>query len=175
MLSYDIPPGISFSDFLEDCRKWLKPSEWEILSAATLEPSADEAIALEVGEEFRKWEISLRNDLVHLRAAAMGLESEQFLVKSDRYSDTAALAAHAFKQESPLDAEDALGRGRWHFLENLKVGHFFDLDYLVLYALQLQILERKSCFVEETGYTRYQEIYQNILNQLDDDAVGVEE
>ena len=52
-----------------------------------------------------------------------------FIVKSERYPDTASLAAHAFKQESPMDAEDALNRGRWQFLENLKVGHFFDLDY----------------------------------------------
>ena len=175
MLSYDVPPGVKVSDFIEDCRKWMKPSEWETLSAATIEPAVDRETPSDVGEEFRKWEISLRNELVHLRAAAMGLESEQFLVKSDRYTDTASLAAHAFKQESPLDAEDALNRGRWQFLENLKVGHFFDLDYLVLYFLQLQILERKSCFVEETGYARYQEIYRNILNQLDDDAVGVEE
>ena len=175
MLSYENPPGLKFADFLDDCRKWMSSSEWTILSAATLEPSLDGEIPSDVAEEFRKWEISLRNELVHLRASAMGLEAEQFLVKGEKYTDTASLASHAFKQESPLDAEEALNRGRWQFLENLKVGHFFDLDFLVLYSLQLQILERKSCFVEETGFTRYQEIYQNILNQLDDDAVGVEE
>ncbi len=175
MLTYDLSPGLKYRDFMEDCRKWMSPSEWNILTAATLEPSLEGEVPSDVAETFRKWEISLRNELVHLRAAAMGLEAEQFLVKGERFTDTASLAAHAFKQESPLDAEEALNRGRWQFLENLKVGHFFDLDFLVLYSLQLQILERKSCFVEETGFARYQEIYQNILNQLDDDAVGVEE
>ena len=175
MLSYEEVPGLKVADYLDDCLKWLKPGEWEILKAATLEPETETVGVSGTGEEFRKWEISLRNELVQLRAASMSLEPEDFIVKNERFPDTASLAAHAFKQESPLDAEEALNRGRWQYLENLKVGHFFDLDYLVLYSLQLQILERKSCFVEETGFARYQEIYQNILNQLDDDAVGEQE
>ncbi len=175
MLSYDEPSGLKVADYMADCRKWLKPVEWEMLSSAVLNPDTVKASISSVAEEFMIWEISLRNELVLLRAAAMGLEADNFIVKSERYPETASLAAHAFKQESPMDAEDALNRGRWQFLENLKVGHFFDLEYLILYSLQLQILERKSCFEEETGYARYQEIYRNILNQLDDDAVGERE
>lgn len=175
MLSYGEQPGLTVADYLADCHKWLKPAEWDLLSTATLVPDSTIESDSVSADEFRKWEISLRNELVLLRASAMGLEPDIFTKKSERYPDTASLAAHAFKQESPMDAEDALNRGRWQFLENLKVGHFFDLDFLILYSLQLQILERKSCFDEETGFARYQEIYQNILNQLDDDAVGEQE
>jgi len=175
MLSYDEHPVLKVADYLADCHKWLKPAEWDLFSSASLIPDSRMESESSVADEFRKWEISLRNELVLLRASAMGLDAEEFIEKSERYPDTASLASHAFKQESPMDAEDALNRGRWQFLENLKVGHFFDLDFLILYSLQLQILERKSCFDEETGFARYQEIYQNILNQMDDDAVGEQE
>jgi len=144
MLKYDEPPGLKVADYLADCRKWLKDDEWEILSSAVLVPQTEEGIFFGVVDEFRLWEISLRNELVMHRAAAMGLEADNFIVKSESFADTASLAAHAFKQESPMDAEEVLNQGRWQFLENLKAGHFFDLEYLILYSLQLQIFGKEK-------------------------------
>jgi len=174
MLNYDEPVSLKHSDYLEDCRKWLKPSEWSILESSLISPETEKEFP-GIAEEYRKWEISLRNELVSLRSAALGLEADDYKVEGERFADTAVLAAAAFKEESPLDAENTLNKGRWEYIENLKVGHFFDLEFLVLYSLQLQILERKSCFDEETGFTRYQEIYKNILSGIDDVAVGDQE
>ncbi len=174
MLSYDETVELTHSDYLEDCRKWLNPSEWNILKSSLINPETEKDFP-GIAEEYRKWEISLRNELVHLRAAALGLEADDYTVGGVKYADTAALAAAAFKEESPLTAENTLNRGRWEYIESLKVGHFFDLEFLVLYSLQLQILERKRCFDEETGFARYQEIYKNILSGIDEVAVGEQE
>jgi hypothetical protein len=35
-----------------------------------------------------------------------------------------------------------LDEARWRMLEELCVGHYFDLDFLIIYALKLLILER---------------------------------
>ncbi len=173
MLNYEEPVDLKHSDYLDDCRKWLGPKEWEILESSLINPETEKEFP-GIAEAYRKWEISLRNELVALRAGALGLEAADYTVEGERFADTAALAAAAFKQESPLAAEDTLNKGRWEYIENLKVGHFFDLEFLVLYSLQLQILERKRCFDEETGFARYQEIYKNILSGMDDVAVGEE-
>ena len=42
----------------------------------------------------------------------------------------------------PLEAELYLDRIRWEKLEELEKNHYFDITYLVAYALKLQILER---------------------------------
>ncbi|QEN07715.1 DUF2764 family protein [Oceanispirochaeta crateris] len=174
MLKYDEPVDLKHSDYLEDCHKWLKPSEWDILKSSLINPETDMEFP-GIAEEYRKWEISLRNELVALRSSALGLEADEYTRKGDRFADTASLAAAAFKEESPLIAENTLNKGRWEYIESLKVGHFFDLEFLVLYSLQLQIIERKRCFDEETGFAKYQGIYKNILSGIDDVAVGEQE
>ncbi len=171
LLNYDEPGELKYSDYLEDCQKWLKPDEWDTLESSLISPETEKELP-GIAEKYRRWEISLRNELVALRAPAVGVEADSFTVPGERFSDTAALAAAAFKEESPLEAENILNRGRWDFIENLKVGHYFDLEFLVLYSLQLQIIERKRCFDEERGFDRYQEIYKNILSGIDEEAVG---
>lgn len=171
LLQYEEPVDLKHSDYLEDCRKWLKPAEWDILRSSLINPETEKEFP-GIAEQYRRWEISLRNELVVLRSGALGLEADDYTVSGEHFSDTVALAAAAFKEESPLAAENALNKGRWEYIESLKVGHFFDLEFLVLFSLQLQILERKRCFNEETGYARYQEIYKNILSGIDDVAVG---
>ncbi len=167
MLDYDDPGDLKYEDYLDECRKWLKPGEAAVLEASRISPERENTLP-GIAEVYRKWEISLRNELVLLRSASMGLNPEDFLAPSEPFPDTAALAASAFKEESPLEAENILNRGRWDFIESLKAGHFFDLEYLVLYSLQLQILERKRCFEEEAGFARYQEIYKNILSGIEE-------
>ena len=174
MLKYDEPEGMKYEDYLEDCHKWLKPMEWDILRSSLINPETEREFP-GIAEDYRKWEISLRNELIGLRSSALGLEGEAYKVPGEALADTAALATAAFKEESPMVAEDILNRGRWEYIENLKTGHFFDLEFLVLYSLQLQILERKRCFDEEIGYSRYQEIYNNILSGTEDIAVGEQE
>ncbi len=167
LLDYEDPGDLKYEDYLDECRKWLPPREAAVLEASLISPETEKTLP-GIAEVYRKWEISLRNELVLLRAASLGLNPEDFLAPSEHFPDTAVLAASAFKEESPLEAENILNRGRWDFIESLKSGHFFDLEFLVLYALQLQILERKRCFNEEAGQARYQEIYKNILCGIED-------
>jgi Protein of unknown function (DUF2764). len=43
---------------------------------------------------------------------------------------------------SPREGERILDEARWRFLEELAIGHYFDRDVLITYALRLKILER---------------------------------
>ncbi len=171
LLRYGESISLTHQEYLEDCRKWLKPWEWRILKASTIVPETETEFP-GIAEAYRRWEVNLRNELVRLRAGAQGLSAETYQRKGESFPDTAVLAATAFKESSPLEAEDVLNRGRWDFIESLKTGHFFDLEFLILYSLQLQIAERRMKFEEEKGYARYQEIYQNILSGIDNIGIG---
>jgi hypothetical protein len=72
-------------------------------------------------------------------------------------------AQAAFQAESPLDGELVIERERWAVLERLQVGHYFDTEALVAYALKLQILERVGRFELERGRAAYGQVYGDIL------------
>ena len=57
----------------------------------------------------------------------------------------------ATNQESPVESELSLDRLRWERIEALSKGHYFDIDYLITYALKLQLLERWERINSEGG------------------------
>ncbi len=61
-----------------------------------------------------------------------------------------------------MKAEEYLNRERWIFLEELEVGHFFDLEKLIVYSIRLQLLERKKFFSMEKGKEHFLEMYEQI-------------
>ena len=54
----------------------------------------------------------------------------------------APLVHWAMNQDSPMDGELYLDKIRWEKMEEIKTGHYFDIEYLAAYGLQLKILER---------------------------------
>ena len=52
---------------------------------------------------------------------------------------------------NPLEIERGLLHLKWDFLEEQEIEHFFDLDFLIIYYLKLQILERLGSFNKEKG------------------------
>jgi hypothetical protein len=77
-----------------------------------------------------------------------------------------AVARDAFAQDSPLQAEDILNRGRWMYLDELEAGHYFDIDRILVYALRLQLLARKSLFDAEMGRQMFDKVYSEIITPV---------
>lgn len=98
------------------------------------------------GQTLKKWvifEVALRNELVRARASRQKADPLKFIRLPDfpdmQISHT-ALAA--YRSTSILEGERILDEARWNFLESLSLGHYFDFDILLIYALKLKILER---------------------------------
>ena len=104
------------------------------------------------------WNRSLRFELAVLRAQNLGMDFDGYQ-GIDKMTGTEELAREAYNQESPLTSEEVLERGRWGFLDELEVGHFFDLQKLLVYGLKLSILERKSRFNIDKGLENFKRIY----------------
>ncbi|OGW75580.1 MAG: hypothetical protein A2Z72_01535 [Omnitrophica bacterium RBG_13_46_9] len=94
----------------------------------------------------RRWRVfdtMLRNELVKVRAARKKVNPDQYL-HADMPQEVALTHTVINAQRNPslLEGEGTLDRERWRVLDELASGHYFDLDFLIVYAQKLAILER---------------------------------
>jgi hypothetical protein len=95
----------------------------------------------------QKWitfEVMLRNELVKVRALRKKLDPAKYM-RMDGYPESvyaAHIAINAYRRPSLLDAERTFDQERWRYLDELSIGHYFDLDTLIIYACKLKILEK---------------------------------
>ena len=115
-------------------------------------------------EKWREWNLSLRADLATLQAQRQGRSADEYQ-RIERVSGTEELARDAFNTESPLAAEDVIERGRWAELDELEVGHFFDVGKLIVYRLKISILERKAMFDLNAGLENFGRIYDVVTEE----------
>jgi hypothetical protein len=161
LITPDQVPPISSEEMMDVCRRFTSCRDYHGLLATSLDPEAGPAPG--IWKSFRVWEISLRNDLAILRAAAQNLSSDKFLRKSPGVLGTSSIAAEAMSGKSPLEAELYLDGCRWAKIEELCTGHYFDIEYLRAYRMKLQILERHVKFEEEKGFAAYRVLYTRVL------------
>jgi hypothetical protein len=132
---------ISIEEFLLECGKWLGKNDMDILSEAsiddfTLQPENTPIIAV-----WKEFDFTLRKELALARDN----------IKYNRHEKPGPLAKIVLEKAHPLLMEQALERIRWDFLDSIEPGNFFDLNFLILYFLKVQILERLQMFDKEKG------------------------
>jgi len=142
-LQFDMKLPFSFESFLEVASSLISESDLNVLKTTS-----------QIGEGFyngaqstlKKWhtfDIALRNELVKIRAARKHIDGSKYL-RADGYADPsiAHIALSAHRSPSILEGERILDKERWYFLDELTLGHYFDIDFLIVYALKLLIVER---------------------------------
>lgn len=164
MLFYDNSLPVSEEDFLDICQRTLTDEDFIALSGCTISIMDDQPETFGFSSDFRKWEVALRNSLARIRAKDQGLDEREFLRPDGEGFGVDEIASAAVKIDSPLEAEHYLNRARWNFVEELKSGHIMDLEFLMGYYLQMQILARKESFQEEKGFQNYRKFYEDIMS-----------
>lgn len=158
-LEFGIKPLISYDHFLAYCRGQLGISDIEVLERTTIEPPHDAKDASSTLREWKIFDTILRNEIAKQRASKM-LKDPAGYVKDVDYQDPflAASIHWVVNQESPIEAELLLDKIRWEKIEELSKGHYFDIDFLITYALKLQILERWQRINSEDGMRHMQDL-----------------
>ncbi len=148
-LSFDDGPPISIEVFLEEARKWMRPSEYRLLAGIDLfDTSTAKSRAPELVHAYRVFERAFRTDLAQWREAARA---------GDEYVPSTFSPA-LVRGADPLATERNLLEHRWRFLEEREADHHFDLQFLIIYHLKLQILSRLASFDTERGRQVFQEV-----------------
>ncbi|HAJ56382.1 MAG TPA: hypothetical protein DCL35_01275 [Candidatus Omnitrophica bacterium] len=164
MLYFGAKPPFAFERFLALCAGLIPEDDIELLKGL---PGAVASGFSYDGRQLtlKDWfifETTLRNELVKIRAARKKADAARYIKGEgslEPWITHLALAAH--RNPSLLEGERALDEERWRYLDGLALGHYFDLDLLIVYAQKLLILERwervrtqdKSKLLEETMMT----------------------
>jgi hypothetical protein len=165
LLQHDDKPPLTLEELYYACRGNISDEDLGLLQTVSLEPSR--TYGNELLEKWYTWETSLRNELLKIRSQKLGTEAEKYRREGDVIPGIAETAREAANQDSPLSGEELLNKARWTFLEELESGHYFDLFKLMIYALKLQLLHRRSKFTAEQGRENFDQIYQHIREDIE--------
>jgi len=136
--------------FLAFCQSQLPAGIAAALERVALEP--DGQPCCDVERRWQTWEGCLRNGLVRLRAARLGLDGSSWLrPEEDVFPGDRRRIEEVMANPDPLTRERELDRLRWQRLDDLAVEHDFDLAALVLYKLRLLLASRWTGRTAATG------------------------
>lgn len=129
---------------MQKCRTLIPDEETEVIKGISSEAAFSfNDRGSEVLRRWREFDIALRNELVRVRAARKKVDPVKYL-RFDDYSQPQIvhIASLSLRNPSIFESEKALDLERWHLLDELSCGRYFDFDSLIIYALKLLILER---------------------------------
>jgi len=163
---FEDEPRLTSAFFLAQCRQAMNDGDFQAVSTALLHPDYRGKLP-GVHGAYRKWilwDAAFRNEMVLARAGRLGVDSSPHLRPADGAAGMADIVRTIVAMDSPLEAELAFMRTQWNFIDSLRGGDPFTLDSVVIYYLQLQLLERKALFDQERGFGQYKKIYTEILS-----------
>ncbi|MBL7072888.1 MAG: DUF2764 family protein [Candidatus Omnitrophica bacterium] len=157
-LEFKDAPPIKKEVFKEECRKWLSPRDLETLRSAKISASGKDALDTKVVLDWKTFDSELRRLLSEERAGNK-------ITGSDSISS--ALEA-ALSEGTPLQKEIKYEKVRWDFLDAASKQHFFDINWLSVYFLKLQILDRLAAFDKDKG----EKVFYNLCEVNYEEAIG---
>lgn len=114
-------------------------------------------------KEWKTREMSLRNALVRVRAAAAKKDPQDHLRRPDEYSaDSERVAAEAMSASSPLEKEQVLDRHRWKILDEMAAFNPFATEAILAYSLQLGIASRWGAMNHDAGLETAEKIISSV-------------
>lgn len=139
-------PGITVEKFLEEAENWMDARDFQVLRQVDMNDFSDTKAPDPVYRQIKAFESSLRTDIGLWREAQ----------KRDQEYKPASFPVATIKEGTPLEIEIRLMEMRWHFIDQMEREHHFDLAFLILYYLKLQILQRYLIFNKDQGFKKFQ-------------------
>lgn len=151
-LYFGTKPPISDESFLEQAEEFLSPGDARVIAGARLVPPEADGRGRASLEEWLKFENSLRNETARFRGKKLSRDPREYY-RGDYVPDPylAALVAEAAGEEDPLQVERRIDLARWEKLEEIELFHYFDLQFLIVYFLKLQLLNKWQAIRDEKG------------------------
>jgi hypothetical protein len=147
LLTFGLEPGMTAVSFLEEAGKWMTSADWTKLQNSRLAEESGTHPASRLTLAYRDFESRFTDDLAEWRKARRS-------GREHRPSFPPALV----REGNPLEVEKKLLHHRWVYIEELSVGHHFDIDFLSGYYLQLQIWDKLSRFNKEKGMGTFRQL-----------------
>jgi len=144
-LRYGEKSPFSFDHFLGMCKDLIPDEDLGVIymlgTSAIYDYDGDQGTL----KKWRNFEMSLRNELVKIRTSRRHIDPEPYLrITGESDISINHIAINAHRAITPLESEKVLDQARWHALEELSFGHYFDIASLIIYGCKLMILEKQD-------------------------------
>ncbi len=143
-LEFEVPSEYSLPRFLDDCERLLSPGDLaEMRGALEVWENSDRDVSNPTARAWKNFVRNLRNQAASVRATHARKDPDKYIRGSREVElDIVEAVKLADKSPDPLSGEKILQRLCWRRLDDLAGGHFFDLDFLIIQGLRLQLLAR---------------------------------
>lgn len=165
-LEFGAKAPVSYKSFLDDCERLLPAKDFILVRAAAFLPVITHQGKNSLLDKWNQFKNSLHNEFVVFRATAQGKEFNSHL-HYEKWSEPflGQVVSEADKAEDPLSAQTIIDRAVWQYLDELLGNHYFDLEFLIIYGLKLQMLEKYQRIASVQG--------QEILNNFRQEALDI--
>ncbi|GHT66128.1 hypothetical protein FACS1894110_09280 [Spirochaetia bacterium] len=166
-LSYGQAAPMGSKAFIDLCKTALSAEDSSLLGFCTLDPwsfvpaAVAESAVPEFFAKWYAWERTLRLNLARYRASRVKRDVPADV--NDYPADAAAAAKAASAMDSPLEAEIFLDEARWQAIEAFQGLDYFDRNTVYAYLLKLLLMERRSAFRADEGFSEYKGLYAAVM------------
>lgn len=152
MLSLEGKLPMTAEFFLEECQRLLDSGDYKLMHALLTQDDPQVKTQNTAGNAWIRFNRSFRNELVWFRAGRLNKDPMPFL-RGQRWPDPflAEQIHQAAKTASPLEAQNALDKIVWQFLDELAARQYFNWEFLLVYGLKLKILQRHHAYHSPAG------------------------
>lgn len=163
-LFYDKESFMTIDRFMEEAGKWLAHRDYRILSMVDMNDTSQDMEGPRLWRDYRAFEKRFREDLAAWRKS----------LRSGQEYKPVHFPSSLVNEGNPLEVEKKLLEYRWNTIEAWEREHDFDLEFLILYLLKLQILRRLASFNKDKGMEVFQEVVNIHLDDLEAEREKVE-
>ncbi|MFH1360994.1 MAG: DUF2764 family protein [Candidatus Omnitrophota bacterium] len=166
LLLFGQRPPVSYDEFLADCQRIMTAQDYALMEAAVLRPRPAFQGRNAVLDQWIQFMNHCCNEIA--RTCALKARKDPIdYVRGDISFDpfVADLIHQAEKMHDPLAGEKLLDKAKWQKLDELAGGHHFDLEFLIVYSLKLQMAERYREIESERG--------KDILNGFEKESLAI--
>jgi len=146
-IEFGKPIPVTKEAFLEEASKWLTSKDLSLLKQVDIRDLSQKTTDTDFLKQWKQYDVNLRQQLKQARS----------IRKNSLDEKPSQEAAEILSEQTPLFAERAFEKRRYDFLENIELDYHFDLNFLVLYFLKLQIVKRLESFSKEEAETVFKE------------------
>ncbi len=166
MLSYEAEPPVTVESFLEECQRLLDARDYTLIYALLTEDDPQLKTRNALVHAWVQFNCQFRNELVWFRAGRLNKDPLLFM-RGERSSDPSLIDKihQAVKAANPLEAQKAIDKIIWQFLDELAVGQYFNVEFLCIYGLKLKMLHKNQEYHSSKGHEVFRELQAFELTQ----------
>lgn len=147
-LVFERKTPISVSDFISECEKWFSGRDLKLIKNIRMNDTQINPEDPGILKEWKRFNKDLREELAKARHEKKIHAKEPVVTR----------LVDIFEEKNPLLMEMKYEKIRWDYIEQSEFRYNFDLNWLIIYLLKLQILERLTAFNKEKGIENFEKL-----------------